>query len=347
MSARYIERYEELEDILEIENITHINADFVNGYLTAITCAPNTIEWDTWFEDLFEKSKGKKFEWDEPIKKDVIQDLLLEISDDITDGFLDDYYIPLIKRNEKNIIPEMTETWFKGFKRGMVLWDMDMMDNNPELTDAITLFMLYNAKDDILEDFLKKDGMTKKELSDVKNIQEEIKEKDARLFLGMGMRDVFYNSKLRISSKYPDLNIVLNKILKYDIKPEFVHGFISAIICSPDMIPPSVWLEKLWVGQKEHIYDSEQDASFVFKTLIDLNIEIDYGAQHLEMYPQLTDSKDISEAVEPWAEGFVRGLEVWKDRAEMKKRFITEYKIMNYYAQRMDVSDDYQVICTG
>ncbi len=98
---------------------------------------------------------------------------------------------------------------------------------------------------------------------------------------------------------------------------EQTDGFLSTLICSPDLVPPSEYLPKIWGG--DIVLEEGFAAQPVLKDFLSLimrhwNAIVD-TLQSGEVYLPLLleDENEISHAND-WANGFMRGMELRKAR---------------------------------
>jgi len=120
-------------------------------------------------------------------------------------------------------------------------------------------------------------------------------------------------------TNYLLLQTNLNKNLIKPLPIEFVHGFLTAILCSPTPLLPSDWLDILIGDDSEEgvTFESEEQLHVVMNILIELMNSISKSLAGDLFVPLFKpDGTAIAEPDEAqtWCRGFVFGLQVWDDR---------------------------------
>lgn len=327
--------YEDVEAFLKEKGAGDFHADYIHGYLTAVACAPSPLDWEIWQGHFFksEYSSGKVFEdeeWQE------VEDAVLQAYDQVTDCLLDNDYYPHISigKDSKTLTREDAEKWTDGFLYGTKLWDKDILNSDDQLLQLLALTHIHNYSDAIR-------NLTGASKEEAYEFEVKINEYNPAVLLSVAVNDIYMHSVHNMGNKYPDLNKAISEILKFDVKPEYIHGFISSLACAPMMIKPSVWMDKLWEGFEAPVYNSSDDAMIVYNSLFRMYYKIGDDAELFGIKTQLIESDDIMEAVQPWSEGFCKACLLWQDRADMKERFMIEYKIADYYAHKGLVEEDF------
>jgi uncharacterized protein len=158
--------YEQLERILKRYGYKDLNTDFINGYLTAIACSPNTIEWHEWFDYLFIEERSKELKWQNSEDSDTAFDMLIGAYDELEDILMVNDYIPYISKGTENITHEDTKDWVAGFLYGTTIWDQDILNSDEELMRYVTSLHIYDNSDmmkDMGSDALEKAEKIQKE----------------------------------------------------------------------------------------------------------------------------------------------------------------------------------------
>lgn len=107
----------------------------------------------------------------------------------------------------------------------------------------------------------------------------------------------------------------LNKIFPKTFEVEFMHGFLSGILCSPKMIPPSKWLNILLSDEdgNDLEFDSQEDAEIVINQIMMMHNEIEKSFVNMSFKPLYTIDESIKilpETAKKWCQGFMGGLDV-------------------------------------
>jgi uncharacterized protein len=96
---------------------------------------------------------------------------------------------------------------------------------------------------------------------------------------------------------------------------EQIDGFLSALICSPDLVPPSEYLPKIWGGDivlEEGFAAQPMLKDFLSLTMRHWNAIVD-TLQSGEVYlPLLLEDENGISHANDWASGFMRGMELRK-----------------------------------
>jgi len=97
---------------------------------------------------------------------------------------------------------------------------------------------------------------------------------------------------------------------------EQLDGFLSALICCPDLVPPSEYLPKIWGG--DIVMEDQFSAQPILKEFLSLlmrhwNSIVD-TLQSGEVYlPLLLEDENGITHANDWANGFLRGMELRKE----------------------------------
>jgi yecA family protein len=313
MNGRSLEQsYIDLYEFLKENKITHIDADFVDGYLTAIVCSPFTIDGDYWFDNLFTKNKEIKFKWKNKEERKIGLDVFYFICADIEDDLMDDSYEPAISSEIRNREPQITGEWISGLSEGLKLWDLTRIRSDEKLMEVYGLLLqFYN---DPIGSFY---------------------------FFSSALKKLYDNSKLRIGSKFPDLVRILKDVLKYDMKPEYVHGLMSGVICSPVKIKIDDWLYEICGDENITIKFDGYTSADIYNSFFDLYKKLNFEADNANVHVQMTESDDLVEAAQAWSQGLLKGIDIWKKHIVKDYEFREDYKIIKYYAQAGKVRSDY------
>jgi yecA family protein len=105
----------------------------------------------------------------------------------------------------------------------------------------------------------------------------------------------------------------LNRFLKEDKEIEFFHGFLSAVICAPQIIEDEEWLTFFFDEEPE--FKSEEEEEEFYQILFDLFDNIIESIENEKYAPLYSlDKKKITpEIAKTWAKGFFFGLDMWED----------------------------------
>lgn len=119
---------------------------------------------------------------------------------------------------------------------------------------------------------------------------------------------------------YINIQKTISGMLGKDAAIEFIHGVLTAILCAPEMIPPSVWLPLLLHKEGEEIeFESMDTANSLIGTLMILYNEISRCIAEDDFFPLYSHRnapgksqlRTDSGTAQVWCRGFVGGLGVW------------------------------------
>jgi uncharacterized protein len=97
---------------------------------------------------------------------------------------------------------------------------------------------------------------------------------------------------------------------------EQMDGFLSALICSPDLVPPSEYLPKIWGD--DMVLEDEFSAKPMLEDLLSLimrhwNTIVDTLNSGEVYLPLLLEDENGSWHANDWVNGFLRGMELRKE----------------------------------
>ena len=94
-----------------------------------------------------------------------------------------------------------------------------------------------------------------------------------------------------------------------------LDGFLAALACAPEMLPPSSWLAEIWGGEElAPEWDDEDDARAFFAALILLYNKLISDLDDESYAPTFireTRDERTRLVVDDWCVGFLRGLQLW------------------------------------
>ena len=109
---------------------------------------------------------------------------------------------------------------------------------------------------------------------------------------------------------------------------DMLNGYLCAVICSPEMIPPSQWMPKVFFDENMPEFSSTEEAQTVFKTLLDNYNFIISSVNTDDFGVVVVDGpvKILRESLERWCEGFIAGVsfyfERWTEELEDEALFV-------------------------
>tara|TARA_B110000483_G_scaffold50192_1_gene62465 strand:- start:40 stop:777 length:738 start_codon:yes stop_codon:yes gene_type:complete len=103
-----------------------------------------------------------------------------------------------------------------------------------------------------------------------------------------------------------------------------LDGFLSAIVISPQDIPPHIWLPFIFNDQSGAKWESEEEEERFIKLVMNWFYEIFAARQGQDEYnPMFTEHTHQSQPfilVAPWSHGFLRGSYLWMDFDDMEAK---------------------------
>lgn len=116
-------------------------------------------------------------------------------------------------------------------------------------------------------------------------------------------------------AEYDKLESILNQFNDKNVMNlEAVDGFFTALICSPELIPPSVYLKEIW-GDKEMpvnpaITSTQDMQDFVSLLMRHWNMVLDRLNDGDVFVPTLLGDADDNVYGNNWANGFLQGMKL-------------------------------------
>ncbi|GEM_PF-3410688 len=113
------------------------------------------------------------------------------------------------------------------------------------------------------------------------------------------------------------------------------HGFMTALICAPKPISPSIWLPYIW-GSRDATWKSKDDFASFFQVTQQINDEIVGGLGLRCFEPLFLFDEDEVALPKLWCDGFSRGEELWKGEKK-DAEFIDEHtKAIHLFFSEVD-----------
>ncbi len=325
--------YDEIEAFFKEKEIDDLDGEYVNGYLTAIACSPVYIKEGEWIDRLFADNLEEMPEgWEVSEDRKYITEVLFDAYDEIEDRFIDQTYIPYIASAEKEVTREMLASWSEGFTHGSCLWEKELSEDNQKLKQLLALIFII-ADSNLSEDFSVED---KREMEDMIR---QVEKQGYRLYLGVAAIKVYEMNRLNIGSKYPEMQEIMKSVLKSQMTPEFVHGYLMAVLSAPELIKPSKWFESLTDG---HEFSSQDEALETYGHLLAFYTKLEDEYDNLWFNPYLTEgASDYMEAINSWVSGFVKGTELIHPSLIESKKYKRELLPIRYYAEKGNVTEEF------
>ncbi len=119
-------------------------------------------------------------------------------------------------------------------------------------------------------------------------------------------------------AEYDKLESVLNQFQNEDVMNlEEIDGFFTALICSPEMTPPSIYLKEIW-GDKgipaNEAFQNDQDISDFMNLLMQhWNTVVKKLSEDEVFLPLLLEDSDGTAKGNDWAKGFMRGMKLHQE----------------------------------
>lgn len=118
-------------------------------------------------------------------------------------------------------------------------------------------------------------------------------------------------------TEYDRMTAVLNRFhSEHAMNLEMLDGFLVALICSPDMAPPSEYLPQIWGGnlaENEVLSDQREWQTFLDLVIRHWNTVVDTLNSSKQFLPLLLEDEDGVAHANDWAQGFVRGIELRRE----------------------------------
>jgi uncharacterized protein len=99
---------------------------------------------------------------------------------------------------------------------------------------------------------------------------------------------------------------------KYSMNLEQLDGFLAALICGPELVPPSKYLPTIW-GNRTVFEDTSSAQEFLSLIMRHWNTIADTLNSGEVYLPLLLEDENGSTPANDWANGFLRGMEFGKE----------------------------------
>ncbi|HCL55962.1 MAG TPA: hypothetical protein DHW82_03015 [Spirochaetia bacterium] len=107
----------------------------------------------------------------------------------------------------------------------------------------------------------------------------------------------------------------LNRLTFSNIQIEFLHGYLTAVLCAPEIITPLEWLPFI-LGKDDAMseFDSLEEMNQFISRIMDLNNSIASSLSDKTYYPlySILDEAVTPETAQKWCSGFILGLNLWE-----------------------------------
>jgi uncharacterized protein len=99
---------------------------------------------------------------------------------------------------------------------------------------------------------------------------------------------------------------------KHSMNLEQLDGFLAALICGPELVPPSKYLPKIW-GERTVFEDTSSAQEFLSLIMRHWNTIADTLNSGEVYLPLLLEDENGNTPANDWANGFLRGMEFGKE----------------------------------
>ena len=123
-------------------------------------------------------------------------------------------------------------------------------------------------------------------------------------------------------AEYDQLESILNGFKnERAMNLEEVDGFFAALICSPELTPPSLYLQEIWGGEMsdEDAFQDQQEAQdFMSLIMRHWNAVVKKLSDEEVFLPLLFEDSEGNTKGNDWGNGFIRGMQLhWGDWTEL------------------------------
>lgn len=117
-----------------------------------------------------------------------------------------------------------------------------------------------------------------------------------------------------------------------------LDGFLTAIVCAPDAIPPSKWMPSIW-GKFEPDWESIEDSQAIMSQFLrhmnSISASLNDSSELFEpLLQELTSGDQIGIVVDEWCIGFIKGMRL------CPSPWLTENESINQAIQRIIMFGD-------
>ena len=155
--------------------------------------------------------------------------------------------------------------------------------------------------------------------------------------LNLSQADIVDLTSFLTDSKHPDGTLSFQEL----------QGFLFAVACSPELIPPSDWLPVI-SNEEDLGFKDEAEAQRTLKQIIGVNNSINAAVlerskempQGCKFQADIDDNFEESTAISQWCRGFIVGhdwlAEVWDDYLpdEMDGDFASTAIVLSFFASK-------------
>ena len=119
-------------------------------------------------------------------------------------------------------------------------------------------------------------------------------------------------------TEYDKLESILDQFEKENVMNlEAVDGLFTALICSPEMTQPNIYLRAIWgdkgIPANELLQNDQDTQDFMFLLMRHWNAVVRKLDDDEVFLPVLFEDSDGNAKGNDWAKGFVRGMQIHKE----------------------------------
>ena len=113
---------------------------------------------------------------------------------------------------------------------------------------------------------------------------------------------------------YLNLQGMITRLLKKEIYVEYIHGYLTAILCAPEIIPPSSWLPLIFAKDREEpVFESQEEINSLIAPIMNMYNDIAQEIMDRNFKPlySIESKNSTPEIAKIWCKGFILGLNLW------------------------------------
>jgi uncharacterized protein len=118
------------------------------------------------------------------------------------------------------------------------------------------------------------------------------------------------------TKKYYKLQALLSDRKDSKLSVEYIHGYLTAILCAPDIIVPSTWIPLILGEDQDKVsFETNEEAQACLGLLMEIYNDVAASTMDKEFSPlySLKIVETAPDIASPWCKGFMLGLNLWSD----------------------------------
>ena len=152
---------------------------------------------------------------------------------------------------------------------------------------------------------------------------------------------------IKFNSIFVKADKALRKCLNNNPDVEFTHGLLTAVLCNPKLVPPSIWFGNLLKISEERgsILNSAKEAEELFNPVIEMYNYVNESLRDGSFVPLISPEVELVDLkmTENWCRGFFTGAGSWDrslaDNATVNAHLMTLFMFKHQDGTELDESE--------